>query len=55
MQEGRRLGDKKSLEQRIQKITWIAILALRETPFSQFEVDEQLKWAETRQNIREED
>jgi hypothetical protein len=53
--EGRRLGDKRSLEQQIHEITGIAIPALRGTPLSQFEVDERLKWAETRQTTRAED
>jgi tetratricopeptide (TPR) repeat protein len=52
---GQRLGDKISLEQQIHKITGIAVLALQGTPLSQFEVDERLKWAETRQTTREED
>jgi len=53
--EGRRLGDKRSLEQLIHEITGIALPALRGTPPSQFDVEERFKWAETRQTTREED
>lgn len=53
--EGKRLGDKRSLERQIHKTTGIAILALRGTPLSQFSVDERLKWAENRQTTLEED
>jgi hypothetical protein len=53
--EGIRLGDKKSLEQEIHKITGIPVPALRETPLSEFEVDERLAWAEKRQTTRTED
>ena len=53
--EGRRLGDKRTLEQQIHKITGIAIPALRGSPLSQFDVDERLSWAENRQTTREED
>lgn len=53
--EGLRIGDKRSLEQQIHKITGIAIRALNGTPLSKFSVDERFKWAETRQTTREED
>ena len=53
--ERKRLGDKRSLEQQIHKITGIAIPALQGAPLSQFEIDERLTWAETRQTTREED
>ncbi|KAH8672200.1 heterokaryon incompatibility protein-domain-containing protein [Ilyonectria robusta] len=53
--DGRRLGDKISLEQQIHEITGISIAALRGSPLSQFEVGERLKWAEARQTTREED
>jgi hypothetical protein len=53
--EGRRLGDKRSLEQQIQEIAGIPIPALRGTPLSRFSVDERLKWAERRQTTRKED
>jgi hypothetical protein len=54
-QEGKRLGDKRTLEQLIHEITGIAIPALRGTPLSQFSVDERLSWAVKRQTKREED
>jgi hypothetical protein len=53
--EGKRLGDKRSLEKQIHEVTQIAIPALRGMPLSQFEVNERFKWAETRQTTREED
>ena len=53
--EGKRLGEKKSLERQIHEITRIAIPALRGTPLSQFGVDERLSWAENRQTTRKED
>jgi hypothetical protein len=53
--EGRRLGNKRSLEQQIHEITGIAIPALRGTPLSQFGIDERLKWAETREATRKKD
>lgn len=55
-QEGLRLGDKVSLEREIHDVTKIAISALRNAgSFSQFDVDERLRWAETRQTTRTED
>jgi hypothetical protein len=53
--EGKRLGDKRTLERQIHEITGIAISALRGTPPSQFSVDERLLWAENRQTTRKED
>lgn len=54
--DGLRLGDKASLEQEIHDITQIPISALRKTTsFDQFDVDERLRWAETRLTTREED
>jgi hypothetical protein len=53
--EGKRLGDKRNLEQQIHEITGIAIPALPGTPPSQFDVDERLSWAENRQTTRKED
>lgn len=50
-----RLGDKRSLERQIHEITRIPLLALRGTPLSQFNVEDRLLWAETRQTTREED
>ncbi|RYP66411.1 hypothetical protein DL771_007820 [Monosporascus sp. 5C6A] len=54
-QDGRRLGDKKCLEQQIHEITGIAVPALRGSDLSQFDVEERFKWAETRQTTHEED
>ncbi|KIN07133.1 hypothetical protein OIDMADRAFT_174150 [Oidiodendron maius Zn] len=54
-QEGKRLGDKKTLEQLIHQITGIAISAIHGAPLSQFGVEERLLWAENRQTTREED
>jgi hypothetical protein len=53
--EGDRLGDKRTLERQIYEITDIPITALRGTPLSQFNIDDRLLWAETRQTTREED
>jgi len=54
--EGLQLGDKGSLEHEIHNITKIPISALRKTtPFSQFDVDERLRWAERRRTTRQED
>jgi hypothetical protein len=53
--EGKRLGDKRSLERQIHEITGIAVPALQGTPLSQFGVDERLSWAENRQTTRKED
>jgi len=39
-EDGRRLGDKKSLEQQIHEVTGIVVPALRETDLSQFDVEE---------------
>jgi hypothetical protein len=53
--EGKRLGDKRTLERQIHEITRIAIPALQGTPPSQFGVDERLSWAENRKTTRKED
>jgi hypothetical protein len=53
--EGKRLGDKKTLEQQIHEITGIAVSAIQGAPLPQFGVDERLLWAENRQTTREED
>jgi Heterokaryon incompatibility protein (HET) len=53
--EGKRLGDKRSLEKPIQEITQIPIQALRGNPFSEFNTDERIRWAARRQTTREED
>jgi hypothetical protein len=54
-QEGKRLGDKRTLERQVHEITGIALSALHGAPLSQFGVDERLLWAENRQNTRKED
>jgi hypothetical protein len=54
-QDGRRLGDKRSLEKLIYEITGIAVSALRDSDLSQFDVDERFEWAATRQTTHDED
>ncbi|KAK4449603.1 HET-domain-containing protein [Podospora aff. communis PSN243] len=54
-EDGQRLGDKRSLEQKIHEITGIAVSALRGTALSEFSVEERFKWAEKRQTTHEED
>jgi hypothetical protein len=54
-QEGKRLGDKRTLERQIYEITGIAIPALHRASPSQFGVEEILSWAENRQTTRKED
>jgi hypothetical protein len=53
--DGKRLGDKGSLEQQIHEITGIAVQALRGSPLSQFSDDERRSWAEKRETTIEED
>jgi len=50
-----RLGDKKSLEGQVHKITGIAVSALRGSPLSHFSFDERVLWARNRETKREED
>ena len=50
-----RLGDKRSMEQLIHKITSIPIRALRGNPLSDFSFEERLSWAIERKTTREED
>ncbi|KAH7383015.1 heterokaryon incompatibility protein-domain-containing protein, partial [Cadophora sp. MPI-SDFR-AT-0126] len=52
---GRRLGDKVSLERQLHEITGIAIPALRGTSPSVFSVTERMSWSKNRQTKREED
>jgi hypothetical protein len=54
-EEGKRLGNKKTLEQQIHEITGIAVSAIHGAPLSQFGVEERLLWAASRQTTREED
>ena len=53
--KGKRLGDKKSLQQQIYEITGIPIQALQGNPFSHFSVTERMAWAAKRQTTKEED
>jgi hypothetical protein len=53
--EGRQLGNKRSLEQVISRITGIAVRALQGSPLSHFSVDERISWAAGRQTKRAED
>lgn len=53
--EGKRLGDKSSLEQLIHEITDIPIQALRGNPFSNFSISERRRWAAQRQTTEPED
>jgi hypothetical protein len=52
---GNRLGDKKSLEGQLHKITGIPVSALRGSPLSDFSFDERVLWARNRDTKREED
>ncbi|KAL7906195.1 hypothetical protein GGI35DRAFT_117899 [Trichoderma velutinum] len=54
-QDGRRLGDKRSLEKQIHEITGITMKALYENDLSQFSTEERFKWAEKRETMEEED
>jgi hypothetical protein len=53
--EGKFLGDKRSKEQQVHKITGIAAQALRGNPLSEFSVAERLSWAAKRTTTRKED
>ena len=53
--EGKRLGDKKSLERQIHEITGIPVQALQGNPLSRFSVTERISWAEKRETRRKED
>lgn len=53
--EGKRLGDKISLEHIIHEITGVPVQALRGEPLSHFSVEERFSWAATRQATRAED
>jgi hypothetical protein len=54
-QEGRRLGDKRSLREQIHKVTNIPYAAIEGAPLSQFTVNERLQWKEHRETKLEED
>ena len=53
--EGKRLGDKTSLEKLVHEITRIPIQALRGNPFSYFSIAERKEWVVQRQTTEEED
>jgi Heterokaryon incompatibility protein (HET) len=53
--EGKRLGDKRTLERQIHDITRIPVPALQGTPLSEFNVEERMSWAKPRQTKRRED
>jgi hypothetical protein len=53
--EGQQLGDKRSLEQQIHRITGIAIPALQGSSLAQSSIKERFEWAKTRETKREED
>jgi hypothetical protein len=53
--EGKRLGNKRSLEQQVHEITGVPISALRGSPLSNFSVSERISWAESRDTKRKED
>jgi NACHT domain/Heterokaryon incompatibility protein (HET) len=53
--DGKRLGDKQSLEQHIHQITGIPISALQGSALSQFDTEQKFDWAKNRQITREED
>ena len=54
-EEGKSLGDRRSLEQPIHEITGIPLNALQGVPMSQFSVPERISWAKNRETKREED
>ena len=53
--QGERLGNKKSLERQIHKITGITAQALQGSPLSHFSINERMSWAAKRETKREED
>jgi hypothetical protein len=53
--EGKRLGDKKSLEQQVHKVTGLAVQVLQGSALFEFSVNERMSWAEKRETKREED
>jgi hypothetical protein len=53
--EGKRLGDKISLERQIYEITGIPLEAIHGAPLSQFTVEQRLSWAAKRTTKRKED
>lgn len=53
--EGKRLGDKRSLERLVNETTRIAVQALRGSPLSDFSAAERRAWAAERKTTRKED
>jgi hypothetical protein len=53
--EGKRLGDKKSLESQVHEIPGISLQALQGIPLSYFSDTERFSWAENRETTRKED
>jgi len=53
--EGKRLGNKRSLENQVHEITGIDIQALRGNPLSSFSIAKRMSWAAKRQTTRKED
>jgi hypothetical protein len=49
---GKRLGDKKSLERQLHKITGIPVSALQGSPFSNFSFNERVLWAQNRGTLK---
>ena len=54
-EEGKQLGNKKSLEWHIHEATGIPVKALRGSPLSDFSIPERMLWAEKRETTRKED
>lgn len=53
--DGKRLGDKRTLESVIHEVTKIAVSALRGASPSQFSIEERFSWSENRQTTHKED
>jgi hypothetical protein len=53
--EGRRLGDKKSLERQVHEVTGLTLRALQGNALFEFSIAERMSWAEKRETKREED
>jgi tetratricopeptide (TPR) repeat protein len=53
--EGRRIGDKTSLEQLVHEITKLPLAVLQNCPLDQFTITERMQWANNRKTTEEED
>jgi hypothetical protein len=53
--DGVRIGDKKSLEQQISRITGVPTTALQGQPLDSFSVEQRMAWAKERKTKKEED